>query len=129
MNSVLVNKINSQPQTLVLKANSLTIAAMDLILIIRRVFLYLLHCQPISKMFLKPVKHLWCSFCPANTPRKFHMKTTWTRQFPRHFNVEYMWCICRVAVTYHRSKVTSQLLEMVDTPLNLLFLIQSIDIG
>ena len=58
MDSVLVNKINSQPQTLVLKVNSLTVVAMDLILIIHKVFLSLQHCQPISKMFLKPAKHL-----------------------------------------------------------------------
>ena len=32
---------------------------------------------------------------PKNTPRVFHVETTWKRPFPRRFNVEYMWCVCR----------------------------------
>ena len=31
---------------------------------------------------------------PKNTPRVFHVETTWKLQFPRRFNVEYMWCVC-----------------------------------
>ena len=33
---------------------------------------------------------------PANTPRVFHVETTWKRSFPRRFYVEYTWCVCRV---------------------------------
>ena len=33
---------------------------------------------------------------PTNTPRVFHVITTWKRPFPRRFNVEYMWCVCGV---------------------------------
>ena len=33
---------------------------------------------------------------PTNTPRGFHFKTTWKRSFPRRFNVESTWCVCRV---------------------------------
>ena len=32
---------------------------------------------------------------PTNTPRVFHVETTWKRPFLRRFNVEYMWCVCR----------------------------------
>ena len=35
---------------------------------------------------------------PTNTPRGFHVETTWKRSFPRHFNVESTWCVCRVFV-------------------------------
>ena len=31
-----------------------------------------------------------------NTPRVFHVKTTRKRSFPRRFNVEYTWSVCRV---------------------------------
>ena len=30
----------------------------------------------------------------TNTPREFHLETTWKRPFPRCFNVEYTWCVC-----------------------------------
>ena len=33
---------------------------------------------------------------PTNTPRVFHVETTWNRSFPRRFNVEYTWSVCRV---------------------------------
>ena len=33
---------------------------------------------------------------PANTPRGFHVETTWKRPFPRRFNVESTWCVCGV---------------------------------
>ena len=33
---------------------------------------------------------------PANTPSVFHVETTWKRTFPRRFNVEYTWSVCRV---------------------------------
>ena len=32
---------------------------------------------------------------PTNTPRVFHVETTWKRSFLRRFNVEYTWCVCR----------------------------------
>ena len=31
----------------------------------------------------------------TNTPRVFHVETTWKQQFPHHFNVKYAWCVCR----------------------------------
>ena len=33
---------------------------------------------------------------PANTPRGFHVETTWKRPFSSRFNVESTWCVCRV---------------------------------
>ena len=36
---------------------------------------------------------------PTNTPRGFHVETTWKQLFPRHFNVESTWCVCRVSCT------------------------------
>ena len=33
---------------------------------------------------------------PTNTPRGFHVETTWKQSFPRRFNVESTWCVCRV---------------------------------
>ena len=33
---------------------------------------------------------------PTNTPRVFHVGTTWKRPFTRRFNVEYTWCVCGV---------------------------------
>ena len=33
----------------------------------------------------------------TNTPRVFHVETTHKWLFPRCFNVEYMWCVCRVS--------------------------------
>ena len=35
---------------------------------------------------------------PTNTPRVFHVEATWKRQFQRHFNVKYAWCVCREEV-------------------------------
>ena len=35
---------------------------------------------------------------PTNTPRGFHVETTWKRTFPRRFNVESTWSVCRVAL-------------------------------
>ena len=32
---------------------------------------------------------------PTNTPRGFHVETTWKRPFPRCFNVQSTWCVCR----------------------------------
>ena len=34
------------------------------------------------------------SYHPTNTPRGFHVETTWKRSFPHRFNVESTWC-CR----------------------------------
>ena len=31
---------------------------------------------------------------PTNTPREFHVETTWKRPFPRRFNMEFTWCVC-----------------------------------
>ena len=42
------------------------------------------------------------TFYPTNTPRVFHVETTWKRSFPRRFNVEYTWSVCRV-LGYNRS--------------------------
>ena len=33
---------------------------------------------------------------PTNTPRGFHVETTWKRPFPRRFNVESTWCVYSV---------------------------------
>ena len=35
------------------------------------------------------------TFHPTNTPRGFHVETTWKRSFPRRFNVESTWCVCK----------------------------------
>ena len=35
---------------------------------------------------------------PTNTPRVHHVEKTWKRSFPRRFNVEYTWYVCRVGV-------------------------------
>ena len=32
---------------------------------------------------------------PTNTPARFHVETTLKRSFPRRFNVESTWCVCR----------------------------------
>ena len=39
----------------------------------------------------------WRTNYSTNTPRRFHVETTWKRLFLRHFNVESRWCVCRVA--------------------------------
>ena len=31
------------------------------------------------------------------TPRVFHVETTWRRTFPRLLTVEYTWCVCEVS--------------------------------
>ena len=41
------------------------------------------------------LKFLKILIIPANTPRGFHVETTWKRPFPRRFNVESTWCVCR----------------------------------
>ena len=33
---------------------------------------------------------------PTNTPRGFHVETTWKRPLPRRFSVEFTWCVCWV---------------------------------
>ena len=35
---------------------------------------------------------------PTNTPHGFHVDTTWKWPFPRHFNVESTWCVCRAVI-------------------------------
>ena len=42
---------------------------------------------------------------PANTPRGFHVETTWKRPFPRRFNVESTWCVCRVMIVSSNKKM------------------------
>ena len=37
---------------------------------------------------------------PTNTPRGFHVETTWKRSFPRRFNMESTWCVCREDIRY-----------------------------
>ena len=37
------------------------------------------------------------NYFPTNTPRVFHVEKTHKWLFPRCFNVEYMWCVCRVS--------------------------------
>ena len=36
---------------------------------------------------------------PTNTPRVFHVETTWKPSFPRRFNVEFTWCVRREQTT------------------------------
>ena len=35
------------------------------------------------------------STIPTNTPRRFHVETTWKRPFPCRFNLESTWYVCR----------------------------------
>ena len=35
---------------------------------------------------------------PTNTSHGFHVDTTWKWPFPRHFNVESTWCLCRAVI-------------------------------
>ena len=51
----------------------------------------------------KPSKHWYMGTFPTNTPCIFHVETTWKRPFPRRFNVEYTWCVCRVNINSVRS--------------------------
>ena len=44
---------------------------------------------------------------PTNTPPGFHVEKTWKWSFPRRFNVESMWCVCR-EVTIKKLEVNSQ---------------------
>ena len=42
--------------------------------------------------------------CPTNIPRGFYVETTWKQLFPRQFNAESTWCVCRVwigKVSFH----------------------------
>ena len=32
----------------------------------------------------------------TNTPRIFHVETTWKRAFPYRFKVGYTWCVCKI---------------------------------
>ena len=38
----------------------------------------------------------------TNTPRVFHVETTWKLPFPRRFNVEYKCCVCKVKALTER---------------------------
>ena len=49
-----------------------------------------------ENLLLKPVQI--SSGLPTNTPRGLHVETTWKRPFPRRFNVESTWCVCRAAL-------------------------------
>ena len=42
---------------------------------------------------------------PTNTPREFHVETTWKRPFPRRFNVQSTWCVCREALETSLSEI------------------------
>ena len=50
------------------------------------------NCPQKSQIRIKTGKVLRC---PTNTPHVFHVETTWKQPFPRHFNVEYTWCVCK----------------------------------
>ena len=39
---------------------------------------------------------IWFIRYPTNTPRVFHVETTWKQQFLHRFNVENTWCVCIV---------------------------------
>ena len=55
----------------------------------RPVVMKLIYCLKI-KLWLLPLRP------PIVTQRVFHVETTWKQLFPRRFNVEYTWCVCRV---------------------------------
>ena len=42
-----------------------------------------------------PIFHFHHYMNPTDTPRGFHVETTWKRPFPRRFNVESTWCVCK----------------------------------
>ena len=44
-----------------------------------------------------------CGKYPTNTPREFIVETTW--KFPRRFNLESTWCVCRVITKLYHLKV------------------------
>ena len=46
---------------------------------------------------------------PADTPRVFHVETTWKKSFPRRFNVEYTRCVCRFEVSYPTVTITNNI--------------------
>ena len=43
---------------------------------------------------------------PTNTPRVFHIETTWKRLFTRRFNLKYTWCVCRAVFRFQPFKGT-----------------------
>ena len=43
---------------------------------------------------------------PTNRPRVFHVEMTWKQSFPRRFNVEYMWCVCRARCKFFTGDTT-----------------------
>ena len=45
---------------------------------------------------------------PTNTPRVFDVEMMWKRPFPRRFNLEYTWCVCR-GLSLHTSPIVSML--------------------
>ena len=47
---------------------------------------------------------------PTNTPRGFHVETTWKQPFPRRFNVESTWCVCREGAYYMKVLTRGQCL-------------------
>ena len=49
------------------------------------------------KAVVNMCKRISCNYkYLTNTPRVFHIETTWKRSFPRRFNVEYTWSVSRV---------------------------------
>ena len=54
------------------------------------------------------VKYQFNQIFPTNTPRVFHVETTWKQTFPRRFNVEYTWSVCKV---FSLNKIRKKMLE------------------
>ena len=50
---------------------------------------------------------------PINTPRIFHVETTWKRSFPRRFNVEHMWCAYSERVNFINANFLKKILMFV----------------
>ena len=43
---------------------------------------------------------------PRNTPRGFHVETTWKRSFPRRLNVESTWCVYSGSLIFYRCDIS-----------------------
>ena len=48
---------------------------------------------------------------PTNTPRVCHAERTWKWPLPCRFNVEYMWCVCKVLYIYLQMDVPQDLMH------------------
>ena len=49
----------------------------------------------VIKIFAWSFSQLSIQNIPTNTPRGFHVEMTWKQPFPRRFNVDSTWCVCR----------------------------------